>query len=590
MAICKGGPVFNRLSTIDLPRRLEGVASPPLVQLTVAFILLAIVASVRLTVDAFTPGVAPFSLLFPAVLVATLTAGWFSGAVLMVVGGVAAWGFVMAPRGLFVVKTASDAVSLALYFISAGAIVAFAEAHRRNTLALRDSEARIELATTAAGVGVWEWRLATQNMVFSEEARAICGFPPGEPVTVAMALAMVHPDDRAFTQAQSLRARDPEVRDIAPYEYRIITPDGEERWVVATGRTVFKTIRGIQHATHYVGALQDVTARKRAEIERAEGAARLRLAIEAGRMAVWQVDIHNGIATSPELNRILGFADEAQPTTEDLRALYLPGEYQRIRDVAQAAIGRGERYFDAEYRIRRRDGALRWLLLRAEIGMDDRDQPLSAIGVLLDITERKDSEERLKLLAREVDHRANNLLAVVQSTIQLSQAPDADLLKLVLLGRVSALGRAHQLLSEARWEGADLRRLVEEELLAFSLGEAARVSIRGPDVALAPAAAQAIAMALHELATNAAKYGSLSMVAGRVEVSWTRKGHGPLMIAWVETGGPAVAPPSRRGLGTTMLARALSGSLKGAVRLDWRPEGLVCELELPSAALESVGP
>ncbi|HEY0434993.1 MAG TPA: hypothetical protein VGC92_00020 [Phenylobacterium sp.] len=142
-------------------------------------------------------------------------------------------------------------------------------------------------------------------------------------------------------------------------------------------------------------------------------------------------------------------------------------------------------------------------------------------------------------------------------------------------------------MSEARWQGADLRRLVEEELLAFSLGEAARVAIEGPDVALSPAAAQALAMALHELATNAAKYGSLSVPAGRVSVSWTRKGRGALAIRWTESGGPEVARPSRRGLGTAMLARALSGTLGGKSKLDWRTEGLVCELELPDTALEA---
>jgi two-component sensor histidine kinase len=204
----------------------------------------------------------------------------------------------------------------------------------------------------------------------------------------------------------------------------------------------------------------------------------------------------------------------------------------------------------------------------------------------MDITDRKDAEERMRLLAREVDHRANNLLAVVQSVVQLSKAATPDALKAVLMGRITALGRAHQLLSEARWEGADLRRLVEEELLAFSLGEAARVSIRGEDVALPPAAAQALAMALHELATNAAKYGALSTPSGQVVVSWTRAARGALTIRWSETGGPLVTQPTRRGLGATMLARALGGALKGETRFDWRPEGLVCELELPGQTVE----
>jgi two-component sensor histidine kinase len=141
-------------------------------------------------------------------------------------------------------------------------------------------------------------------------------------------------------------------------------------------------------------------------------------------------------------------------------------------------------------------------------------------------------------------------------------------------------------LSEARWSGAALRRLVVEELLAYSLGEASRVSICGEDVALSPAAAQALAMVLHELATNATKYGALSAPGGRVDVSWSRQEAGDLTIRWTETGGPPVTPPTRRGLGAVMLSRALAGGLGGGTTMDWRPEGLVCELRLPGEALE----
>ncbi|HZZ31138.1 MAG TPA: PAS domain-containing protein, partial [Phenylobacterium sp.] len=543
------------------------------------------------SLEAAFPGVLPFALQFPAVLLATLLAGWMSGAAVVVVGGVAAWLIAMHhPGGAG--PTEADAVTLVLYFVSAGSIVAFAEVFRSRArmlvggqAALQASEARLELATKAAAVGVWEWRPISNEMIYSPEAKAICGFPADAPVTYEMVAAVTHPDDFAQTSAQARRALDPLVRDEQPYEYRLQLAAGEVRWVLANARAVFETRDGSTVATRYVGTLQDITARKRAEIERDEGAARLALAIDAGRMAVWQVD-HRGISPSPELNRIMGFPDDAQPTLEEINALYLPGEQDRLRQAAQDALARGDRRFEVEYRARRVDGAVRWLLARAELLLDAEGAPRSAIGVVMDITERKESEERLKLLAREVDHRANNLLTVVLSTVQLSQAPTVQALKEVLSGRIAALGRAHQLLSEARWEGADLRRLVEEELLAFSLGEATRVSIEGPDVALSPAAAQALAMALHELATNAAKYGSLSKPQGQVAVSWTRTGGGPLLLRWSESGGPLVATPSRRGLGTAMLARALAGPLGGSSRLEWRAEGLVCELELPGEALE----
>ena len=267
-----------------------------------------------------------------------------------------------------------------------------------------------------------------------------------------------------------------------------------------------------------------------------------------------------------------------------MRGLYLPGEIERVREITNAAVARGERNVEVEHRFRRLDGEVRWLLMRGEVALNTEGQPRGLVGVAMDVTDRKDAEERQKLLAREVDHRANNLLTVVQSVIHLSSAETPEALKQVQLGRISAIGRAHQLLSDARWQDAGLRRLVEEELLAIGLGDAARRSIRGDDVALSPAAAQGLALALHELAGNASKHGALSEPNGRVRISWTRKGSG-LRIRWVETGGPSVRPPTRPGSGATILARALAGGLKGETRMEWRPEGLVCELKLPASSL-----
>lgn len=593
--------MIRRLSEIDLPRRLETWAPRLATELTVAALTTAAALSLRALIESWVPGVLPFALSFPAVLITTLLAGWRAGTAALVLGGVLTWYLFMEPRLSFALGPV-EVVNLALYAGAAGIVVVFADAYRGSALryaeesdqqlrereallaALRESQARLDLATSAGGVGVWDWRLPTNEIVYSAEAKAIWGLPADQPVTLEQVRALTHPDDAPRTTAQRDRALDPDIRDEAPYEYRITTPAGEERWVLARGRAVFHERDGRMVATRYVGTLQDITARKQAEEALAASAARLRLAVEAGRMAVWQVDLAGGsILHSPELNRMLGLPEDARPTIEEINARYLPGELERVRMAAQAALARGERFFEAEYQYRRPSGEVRWLLIRAEFLLAANGQPRSAIGVLMDVTGRKQAEERLKLLAREVDHRANNLLAVVQGTVTLSKAEDVAALKEVIVGRVNALARAHQLLAEARWEGADLRRLVEEELLAFSLGEATRVSIEGEEIALPPAAAQSIAMALHELATNAAKYGALSSTLGRVRVAWTLSEDGRLLIRWSETGGPPVLKPSRRGLGTSMLARALEGPLKGETRLDWRPEGLVCELELPLA-------
>jgi PAS domain S-box-containing protein len=229
-----------------------------------------------------------------------------------------------------------------------------------------------------------------------------------------------------------------------------------------------------------------------------------------------------------------------------------------------------------EWRLRRRDGT------RIDVEITSRVLPDGRwFGNVRDITDRKADEARQRLLAREVDHRANNLLAVVQGAVSLSQAASVADLKRVLLGRISALARAHQLLAEGRWDGADLRRLVEDELKPFATPGDGRLTVEGEPYALAPQLAQSVAMAVHELTTNAVKYGALSVEGGHVAVSWTpaTEGGAPV-ITWRERGGPPVRPPERRGLGASLLERALRGAPGGRTELDWAPEGLICRLWL----------
>lgn len=579
-------------SHTDLLASVGEGAPRRLAQVSVALTATALALAARALIELLIPGVEPFALLFPAMLGAALAAGWFSGALTLVLGGLLTWWLVGAAEGRMLPTEPAALVSLALYGVAGATVVALAEGYRnvartlaRQRRALFESEARLDLATRAAGVGVWDWDLRTNELVCSDQALEIVGLPPGLPVTRGQVVSATHRDDRDRTWAQVQRALDPGLRDVSPYEYRIVRrDDGRVRWVWAIGEPVFEVQDGRPVAVRYVGTIQDITDRKQAEDSIRASEQRLRLALEAGRMAVWRVDARQGLQPTPELNRLLGFPADARPGVEEILAGYLPGEQARVGAVVKAALARGERFVEFEYQHRRQDGAVRWLLNRSEIHLDAKGRPAGALGVVMDVTERKAAEERLKLLAREVDHRANNLMTVVQGTVALSQAGSPGDLKEVIVGRVSALARAHQLLSETRWQGADLRRLVEEELLAFSLGAAARVTIRGPDLALPPAAAQSIAMALHELATNAAKYGALSRPEGRVDVAWRGGGRDPLTLTWAEAGGPPVARPRRRGLGTAILSRALGGALGGATRMDWRPEGLVCEMSLPAEA------
>jgi two-component sensor histidine kinase len=169
----------------------------------------------------------------------------------------------------------------------------------------------------------------------------------------------------------------------------------------------------------------------------------------------------------------------------------------------------------------------------------------------------------------------------VQATVRFSHSNTPDDLKALIEGRINALAKIHTLFVESRWTGAELRSLVRQELLPYREDSETRVRIDGPEVMLEPNRAQMVAMSLHELATNAAKYGSLSVADGRVEIAWSCTADGRLSLRWTESGGPAVTQPTRAGFGTRIMEKIIGGQLGGEVRFNWRNQGLICEIALP---------
>jgi len=214
---------------------------------------------------------------------------------------------------------------------------------------------------------------------------------------------------------------------------------------------------------------------------------------------------------------------------------------------------------------------------------DAAGKVVGAVNMLVDITERKTASEHQRLLSNEVDHRANNLLAVVQALVRMADAPTVPELKRSLEGRIKALAHAHVLLAQSRWTGVDLQHLVSEEIAPYLGGAAPRVWQSGPVLTLEPAVAQSMAMIIHELATNAAKHGALSG-DGRVMVDWQQNSATRLVFRWTEVGGPGVGECRTMGQGCRMIEKAARG-LQGSASFDWRPEGLVFELSAPVALL-----
>ena len=209
---------------------------------------------------------------------------------------------------------------------------------------------------------------------------------------------------------------------------------------------------------------------------------------------------------------------------------------------------------------------------------------IGVVGVSTDISAARDAEQREKLLSRELDHRAKNLLAVVQSVVSLTRAETLPDFKAAIEGRIQALGRAHSMLAASRWEGADLERVLAEELAPYCGDVQSTVTLTGPPLLLKPAAAQSLALVIHELATNAAKYGALSVTASELEVRWSVTDGALLDLHWEERGGPPVKPRtqgSRRGFGSRLIHSSIERQLCGTLRLDWAASGLKAVMQIP---------
>ena len=261
--------------------------------------------------------------------------------------------------------------------------------------------------------------------------------------------------------------------------------------------------------------------------------------------------------------------------------ILIPPERHHEEDVILERIRRGDRIDHYETIRRGKDGNLIDMSLTISPLRDAHGTVVGASKIARDITEHKRSEAQISVLAREAEHRAKNLLANVGAMVQLSEADTPDGLKKAIAGRIAALASVHSLFAQSRGAGAELGSLVKQELAPYSRDERMRTQIDGPNVVLKPDLAQAIAVALHELATNAAKYGALSVPDGKVRVEWSRATDGRVVLRWTEAGGPLVSPPTRKGFGTHVMEAMIRGHAGGDVRVDWRAEGLACEITLP---------
>jgi PAS domain S-box-containing protein len=323
-----------------------------------------------------------------------------------------------------------------------------------------------------------------------------------------------------------------------------------------------------------VNCFQDVTDRKLAE----DAALRLAAIVESSDDAIVGKDL-DGIITSWNAGAARIFGYEAEEIIGKPITILVPLDYRKEEEAIIERIRHGRRVEHYETVRQRKHGSLIDVSLSVSPVKNAEGKIIGASKIARDITERKRSEAQIVNLAREAEHRTKNILATVLATVRLSYADTSDDLKNLIEGRIDALAKVHALFVESRWTGAELYTLVTQELSPYRDGREERVRINGPTIMLEPNTAQAIAISLHELATNAGKYGSLSAADGDVEVTWSPMADGRLGLRWTEAGGPTVATPTHRGFGTRVMENIIE-QLGGQVLFDWHDQGLRCEIAL----------
>lgn len=361
-------------------------------------------------------------------------------------------------------------------------------------------------------------------------------------------------------------------------------------------------IRKARKITHGRGTLQGLPASHVTEFEALRGSiaeaeaalrrgeARFVRALEAARVGAWNWDpVTDVMNSSPGREEPLtgGTGQSIRSFAAVLDAVH-PDDRSAVREAMRRVLERETDDFEAEFRAVWSDGTVRWLRSAGRAIIDVDGSIGEIAGVSMDVTEQVEDARRRETLAREVDHRARNALAVVQSILHLTPADEPKVFAAAVAGRVAALARAHALLADDGWSGADLRAVAERELAAHpaAAGTSTPFTLDGPQVHLAPAAVQPLTMVLHELATNAARHGALSSPGGTVEITWRlgrRAGEdGLLHLRWAEVGGaPVPGPPTHRSFGSRLVDSTIRSQLGGSARRNWARSGLVCEIALP---------
>lgn len=454
------------------------------------------------------------------------------------------------------------------------------------------SEERLKLALKAGGLASWDWNIRTGQVAWSDEHFRIQGYRPGEVIPSFEAwLARVHPDDRDEA-VQVLQAARDGGADYA-HRFRCMLPDGSVRMCAARG---FFYYDEAGQATRMIGVMEDITEALAAERRLRESEARFRQFGDASSDVLWIRDAHSLRLEylSPAFDRIYGLDHRRmleQPELDGWLALIVPEDRHTVHAALQR-VKAGERV-TTEYRIRRgSDGSVRWMRNTKFPLRDDAGEIVRIGGIGHDATAEREASDRMHVMMAELQHRTRNLMAVVQSVAlrTLRGCASLEQFETAYMDRLAAIARVHGLLSRLpEGDRASFDELLREELQAHGVSDE-QVDLQGPSgIRLRSSSLQIFALALHELATNAVKYGALSTPAGRLSIHWALTAWpeeaNVLRVQWVEEGVAVdtAAAAAAGGYGRELIERALPHQLRARTSYLLAADGVRCTLEVPLA-------
>jgi PAS domain S-box-containing protein len=449
--------------------------------------------------------------------------------------------------------------------------------------AVAESEARFRATFENAAVGIAHVAPDGRWLRVNEALCRILGYPADELITRSFQ-DITHPDDLAADLAEVKDMLDGKI-DSYGMDKRYVRKDGLIVWTRLTVGGVRKSEGSIDY---FVSVVEDISARKQAEQELQASKDRLQLALDAARLGAFQYNrVRRVLSWDRRFKEIFGIAED-EAHVEDFMKLVHPDDAEMVWTFIKTPLHAPENPAVLEHRIRR-GGEIRWVEVHRLAyfeGVGRGRHAAHDVGTVQDITERKEREEKEHLLMREINHRAKNMLSVVDSIAHQTAARNPEDFVERFSDRVQALSANQDLLVRNEWTGVEIADLVRAQLAHFADLIGSRIAMQGPTLRLNPASAQAIGLALHELATNAGKYGSLSTYTGRVDIGWGTDDD-TFTMSWTEREGPPVSVPKRRGFGTIVMEAMAERNVGGTVDLDYAPSGVTWRLTCPAAnALE----